>query len=536
MGLYFSGESGTFLAKKYTGNLLNYKVMHLRMKNMDEIKNLDIKTAVVESVIELFEKMLSMEVECADDISEPELGGQKMAVSLSLAGELMGGINIQVSETFARLMTAAMLGMEADEIENKEEIHDVLLEACSIIGGNLNSHLCDSGFSCWISTPYITSGKDFQIETLNMERYESFAFRHQQHITIVEVCMKCAGDEKHDVDTKLTRIDLSKFKRLDIIASTGDSVIELFDTMLSMEVELSDEVAEQITDAPQTMGSVNFAGDVMGSLNIHVSDTFARSIASAMLGADLEEVQDNSGIKDVIGEMTNIIAGNLKSGFCDSGLTCEISPPSITSGNDFTIETLNMDRYEKFAFHYQGNNIFVEVCVKIDEKSQGQEAMKSDTCGSLDKQCAAKEDPQESIDEFIAKEISAGMDSLENETASGNNFFESDEQWISADNGLDREEFDNPANRDIRSMNLDLILDLPVEISVELGQTKTRINELLSLDQGSILEFSNLAGEPVDILVNQRLIARGDVVIDKEKYGIRVLEIASRSQRIESLR
>ena len=85
-------------------------------------------------------------------------------------------------------------------------------------------------------------------------------------------------------------------------------------------------------------------------------------------------------------------------------------------------------------------------------------------------------------------------------------------------------------------MNIDLILDLPVEISVELGQTKKKINELLSLCQGSILEFSNLAGEPVDILVNQTLIARGDVVVEKEKYGIRVLEISSQRERIEGLR
>jgi flagellar motor switch protein FliN len=368
-----------------------------------------------------------------------------------------------------------------------------------------------------------------------MERYESFAFRHQQHITIVEVCMKLAVDEEPDVESKLTRIDLNKFKRLDIIASTGDSVIELFDTMLSMEVELSDEAAEPAMDAPQTMGSVNFAGDVMGSLIIQVSDTFARLISSAMLGTDLEEIQDNSEIKDVIGEVANIIAGNLKSGFCDSGLTCEISPPSITSGKDFTTETLNMDRYEKFAFHYQDNDIFVEVCVKIDEKSQSQEDTKSETHGTVDKQGTAVEDPQKSIDDFIATELSEGMDILENEVPPQTKFFESQEPLIPEDAGVDKEENESPVDTCISSMNIDLILDLPVEISVELGQTKKQINELLSLDQGSILEFSNLAGEPVDILVNQTLIARGDVVIEKEKYGIRILEITSRSQRIESL-
>jgi flagellar motor switch protein FliN/FliY len=514
------------------------------MKNMNDLKTFDIKTPITDSVIELFEKMLSMEVELTDETSQPGVDGQKITVSLSLAGELMGGINIQVSETFAHLMTAAMLGMDADEIESKEEINDVLLEACNIIGGNLNSNLCDSGFSVEISTPYITSGNDFQIETLNMERYESFAFRHREHIIIVEVCMKLAGDEEPDTERQLTRIDLSKFKRLDIIASTGDSVIELFDTMLSMEVELSDEAAEAEMDGPQTMGSVNFAGDVMGSVNIQVSDIFARLISAAMLGMDLEEIEDKAQIKDVIGEVTNIIAGNLKSGFCDSGLTCEISPPSITSGNDFKTETVNMDRYERFAFHYEGNNIFVEVCVKIDENSYRQEKMKSDANDTVVKQIPAKEESQQSIDDFIAAEISAGVDTsavdtsdtLENEVISEDTLCEANEQLMSPDGSVDNEEIDDAVNTGLNGMNIDLILDVPVEISVELGQTKKKINELLSLGQGSILEFSNLAGEPVDILVNQILIARGDVVVEKEKYGIRVLEISSQRERIEGLR
>lgn len=503
---------------------------------MDGIITLDIKTPVTDSVIELFEKMLSMEVELSDDISPPGLDGQRITVSLSLAGKLMGGINVQVGETFARLMTAAMLGMDADEIESKEEINDVLLEACSIIGGNLNSKLSDSGLSCEISTPYITSGNDFQIETLNMERYESFAFRHQEHVIIVEVCMKLAGNEEPDAKRQLARIDLNKFKRLDIIASTGDSVIELFNTMLSMEVELSDEAAEPDSDGPHTMGSVNFAGDVMGSVNIQVSDTFARLISAAMLGEDLDEIDDKVEIKDVIGEVTNIIAGNLKSGFCDSGLTCEISPPSITSGNDFKIETLNMDRYEHFFFHYQENNIFVEVCVKIDENSHGQGKTSNDANETVSKKGPAIEDPKKSIDELIVAETSAGMDALESEVASENKLFEANEQLMRVDGGLDNEKIDDAFSTGSSEMNIDLILDLPVEISVELGRTNKKINDLLSLGQGSILEFSSLAGEPVDILVNQTLIARGDVVVEKEKYGIRVLEISSRRERIESLR
>ena len=83
--------------------------------------------------------------------------------------------------------------------------------------------------------------------------------------------------------------------------------------------------------------------------------------------------------------------------------------------------------------------------------------------------------------------------------------------------------------------NMDFLLDIPLEISVELGRTKILINELLKLGQGSVLELSKLAGETLEILANRKLIARGEVVVVNEKYGIRLTEIISPSERIERL-
>ena len=84
--------------------------------------------------------------------------------------------------------------------------------------------------------------------------------------------------------------------------------------------------------------------------------------------------------------------------------------------------------------------------------------------------------------------------------------------------------------------NMDFLLDIPLEISVELGRTKILINELLKLGQGSVLELSKLAGETLEILANRKLIARGEVVVVNEKYGIRLTEIISPSERIERLK
>ena len=101
----------------------------------------------------------------------------------------MGNIHIH-SDKFARLMTGAMLGMELEEIEGEEEVHDMIGEFSNMVGGDLKSRFSDFGFPCELSTPSITSGKDFKIESLDWTRRERFSFRHQQHVGLVEVFMR----------------------------------------------------------------------------------------------------------------------------------------------------------------------------------------------------------------------------------------------------------------------------------------------------------------------------------------------------------
>ena len=82
---------------------------------------------------------------------------------------------------------------------------------------------------------------------------------------------------------------------------------------------------------------------------------------------------------------------------------------------------------------------------------------------------------------------------------------------------------------------LDFILDIPLQITVELGRAQMLINDLLQLGQGSVVELSKLAGEPMEVLVNQKLIARGEVVVVNEKFGIRLTDIISPLERVEQL-
>jgi flagellar motor switch protein FliN/FliY len=83
--------------------------------------------------------------------------------------------------------------------------------------------------------------------------------------------------------------------------------------------------------------------------------------------------------------------------------------------------------------------------------------------------------------------------------------------------------------------DIDFILDIPVQLTVELGRTKIAIKNLLQLAQGSVVELDGLAGEPMDVLVNGCLIAQGEVVVVNDKFGIRLTDIISPSERIKKL-
>lgn len=98
------------------------------------------------------------------------------------------------------------------------------------------------------------------------------------------------------------------------------------------------------------------------------------------------------------------------------------------------------------------------------------------------------------------------------------------------------EELHNENTKINPNPELDVILDIPVFISMEVGRTSITIRNLLQLNQGSVIELDRLAGEPLDVLVNGTLIAHGEVVVVNEKFGIRVTDVISPAERIKKLR
>ena len=175
--------------------------------------------------------------------------------------------------------------MEPEEVEDDAETKDLLAEISNIVGGNLKSALSDGGHPCVLSTPSIIYGADFTTKSLEMERFERFAFKHQQHYILAEVGLKtqqATGDGDAigttDAQGQLGDIDVEKINKLDLNARVSESVIDVFDTMLSTKLEIADSVTDENIEGVRNVGTVSFAGDATGMVSIHVAHDFLRQI------------------------------------------------------------------------------------------------------------------------------------------------------------------------------------------------------------------------------------------------------------------
>jgi len=96
---------------------------------------------------------------------------------------------------------------------------------------------------------------------------------------------------------------------------------------------------------------------------------------------------------------------------------------------------------------------------------------------------------------------------------------------------------ENPeeSSQELDKKNLDFILDIPLQVTVELGRTKLLVKDVLQLNQGAVVELTKLAGEPLDIFVNSKLVARGEAVVVNDKFGVRLVDIVSPNERVEKI-
>lgn len=91
------------------------------------------------------------------------------------------------------------------------------------------------------------------------------------------------------------------------------------------------------------------------------------------------------------------------------------------------------------------------------------------------------------------------------------------------------------AAKEVEEQNLTFVLDIPLKVSVELGRTRILVQDLIKLHKGSVIELSKVAGEPLEVLVNDRVVAKGEVIVVNEKFGVRLTDVVSHAQRIRQL-
>ncbi len=455
---------------------------------MEKITDDAIRQSIQSTLIETFDAMMSMQMEVADGEEALGLDENRMVGAIHFGGEVVGVMSFHLAETFAKTATAAMLGIELNEIKSQDEIKDVIGELANIVAGNLKTEFLDAGLTCVISTPSITSGSDFKIDPVDIAPPMHFTFRQADNYVQLELYVKEEVGAKEDIMSDLSsEVIMERIAGVDIKNAIVNSVIDVFYTMLDMEVEAIQEEPASFTEENRTVGSVTFAGEVDGMFNIQVNDDFGKAITAAMLGMEPEEIESEEEVYDVIRELSNIIGGNLKSNFVDAGLSCVLSTPSITNGRDFKVSPTNVIQPARFLFSHKDSIIIVEAGVKQDKVAVSEEEEKpAETDTGLE--------PSEAI---VMADTSGEIDQVK---------------------------------------NLDLIMDIPLQVTVELGRSRRRINDVLKMGPGSVVELEQMEGEPVDILINQTLIAKGVVVVEKEKYGIRISEIVSRTERMKSFR
>jgi len=165
-----------------------------------------------------------------------------------------------------------------------------------------------------------------------------------------------------------------------------------------------------------------------------------------------------------------------------------------------------------------------------ESAEEAKEVKKPEEAKEVKKPEEAKETKKPEEAKETKKDEEVGWDDVQDE-------LEGAEQ-PSAKKGVSAVRFDEVKKGETKkgSLDLDFILDIPLTVAVELGRKKLLINELLQLSRGSIIELTKLAGEPMEVFANNRLIAKGEVVVVNEKFGVRLTDIVSTVERINKLK
>ncbi|ONK23229.1 flagellar motor switch phosphatase FliY [Siminovitchia sp. FSL H7-0308] len=354
--------------------------------------------------------------------------------------------------------------------------------------------------------------------------------------------------------------DLNEMER-DALGEVGNISVgraaTTLSTLLNQKVEITTPTVSMldrdISDEPLDSGvavRVTYTSGFSGVNVLILKKSDVAAIADMMLGGDgtspAEEMDEIhlSAVQEAMNQMIGSAASSMSTFFSKR---VDISPPTIHWPEDSFVEVLeelsNQSKFARVSFQLKVGDIidstltqlipidFAKDLVKelmLKLEKGGDEQSKMEKAGEK----PVKEQSETTSPQMTDKEASRPR--KENTRTAT--------QQMAAENTppnvhkADFSDFNEESVDSFEANNLDVLLDIPLQVTVELGRTSRSVKEILEFGAGSIIELDKLAGEPVDILINNRHIAKGEVVVIDENFGVRVTNILNKRNRLERLR
>ncbi|GAA0495663.1 flagellar motor switch phosphatase FliY [Salinibacillus aidingensis] len=370
------------------------------------------------------------------------------------------------------------------------------------------------------------------------------------------------SDEETSDSQEITDVERDALGEIGNI-SFGTSATTL-STLLNQKVEITTPAVSVVENKnlsdefphPHVAISVDYTDGFTGINLFVIKVEDAAIIADLMLGGDGTspdtELNDIhlSAVQEAMNQMMGSAATSMSSIF---DKRVDISPPSITlmdvNNDEGTDKIPDNDLLVKVSFRLKVGELIDSNIMQLLPIDFAREFVDELLNGHEDEQTQTEKPVQEEK----TMNVQNDFDSVKEPVSSAANHSYSQEQIPASHTnqqhfGSERpvaepniqsaafSEFENNKLEAHQQQNLDMLMDIPLKVSVELGRTKKTIKEILEMGSGSIVELDKLAGEPVDIHVNDKLIAKGEVVVIDENFGVRVTDIVSQTERIQKLR
>ncbi|WP_339316634.1 flagellar motor switch phosphatase FliY [Oceanobacillus sp. FSL W7-1304] len=378
----------------------------------------------------------------------------------------------------------------------------------------------------------------------------------------IDALLNISDEDKSDENKQsyLSDIEIDALGEIGNI-SFGSSATTL-STLLNQKVEITTpivdviertDIGDEFTFEPVSI-QVNYIEGFTGKNVFVIKAGDAAIIANIMLGGDgtnpdseLNEIH-LSAVQEAMNQMMGAAATSMSTVF---NKRVDISPPSILDEEVTGVKNENVfdeEVYVKVFFKLTVGNLINSNMMQLIPLRFAKELVNELLNGSEEHAIEKKESAATLEAEIPVTENSVAK---QQEQAVYNNSLQAETrddpaepQYLGHKVTSSHAEVHQAAFSDFEKVelntgqqrNLDMLLDIPLKVTVELGRTKKSINDILELASGSIIELDKLAGEPVDILVNDKLVAEGEVVVIEENFGVRVTDIISQYDRIRNLK